>query len=672
MKILGSPFFTIFFTISFLLLLIRYWKLLKNIPLSYKISLISLRSIALIILLLLLINPWANFKKKDQIPQNIDVIFDLSESMYAHFDKMELSIEGIMQSFNTLFGNNQVDKNFYRLGKEIQFINDNIVAIGVTDFTNLSNFMVFENPNQILLITDGKATVGRELNNINFPKNIPIHAIGVGPVNSENDLAIDRVIIPHLSDITDTVKLLMKISTKIQNDAVTRLDINNGNGEKIFTKSVSLKSGAHNHEMEIFIPAINFSGLNNVTIHSINGESQLKNNQYAFKVNVKSDIDKVVMITGALSTNTSSIKSILNLLEGIEVNHYYRIDALNWNINPESVLSKNHKLIVFDDFPTGNNDRILFDKLIQSSRSQHIPIVYLEGPKSSLITGEIIRSHFPFFIPSTIDSEILTSLSDEYSKIIKFKLSSFPPQARSVKWTIDNNNWINFTDGSFMVANKNDVYMVAIPDITGNHLKTKNNLSSPIFNLLNKLFLHAYFGNEGLLAMHIDGSSFKKGEIFSAKLVPVENLGLSNFKVKVIDSNLDTVTTDCIKSFPEKYYNCNLTLHSPGEFTLRGEAKLPDGKKINSTNKSIIVQDINIELEELIQEQNILMQVAHTSGGIYIPIESLDSMFSNIEITPIHNLRNYQISGLSTQNYWWLVIILLSAEWFIRKKLGLL
>ncbi len=43
-----------------------------------------------------------------------------------------------------------------------------------------------------------------------------------------------------------------------------------------------------------------------------------------------------------------------------------------------------------------------------------------------LTTGEIIRSQFPFFIPTAIDSEILTSLSDEYSKIIdsEFKSSS--------------------------------------------------------------------------------------------------------------------------------------------------------------------------------------------------------------------------------------------------------
>jgi hypothetical protein len=103
-----------------------------------------------------------------------------------------------------------------------------------------------------------------------------------------------------------------------------------------------------------------------------------------------------------------------------------------------------------------------------------------------------------------------------------------------------------------------------------------------------------------------------------------------------------------------------------------GEADLPDGQKIISKEASIIVQAVNIELIELIQEQNILMQVAHNSGGIYVPIESLDSMFSNIEITPVTLLKNYQISGLSTQDYWWLLIVLLSIEWFLRKKLGLL
>jgi hypothetical protein len=47
-------------------------------------------------------------------------------------------------------------------------------------------------------------------------------------------------------------------------------------------------------------------------------------------------------------------------------------------------------------------------------------------------------------------------------------------------------------------------------------------------------------------------------------------------------------------------------------------------------------------------------------------------MFSHIEITPVQLIKNHQISGLSSQNYWWILIILLAAEWVVRKKLGLL
>ena len=91
-----------------------------------------------------------------------------------------------------------------------------------------------------------------------------------------------------------------------------------------------------------------------------------------------------------------------------------------------------------------------------------------------------------------------------------------------------------------------------------------------------------------------------------------------------------------------------------------------------SNEVPVVVQNVNIELRELIQDQNALMRVAHNSGGLYVPIESVDSMFSHIEIIPVQLIKNRQISGLSAQNYWWILIILLAAEWFIRKKLGLL
>ena len=91
-------------------------------------------------------------------------------------------------------------------------------------------------------------------------------------------------------------------------------------------------------------------------------------------------------------------------------------------------------------------------------------------------------------------------------------------------------------------------------------------------------------------------------------------------------------------------------------------------------NKSYIETYLSFDVNtvQLIQDKNALMRVAFNSEGLYVPIESLDSMFSHIEITPVQLMKNHQISGLSLQKYWWIIIILLSMEWFIRKKLGML
>ena len=139
-----------------------------------------------------------------------------------------------------------------------------------------------------------------------------------------------------------------------------------------------------------------------------------------------------------------------------------------------------------------------------------------------------------------------------------------------------------------------------------------------------------------------------------------------------VKTNVDTIITECRKKLVSEFYNCTQLLETPGEYTIFGAAILPNGEEVISNKEFLIVQDINIELKDLTQDKFTLLRVAHNSGGNYMPIDLLDSMFSHIEISPIQLINNYQISGLSTQYYWWILIVLLATEWFIRKKLGLL
>ncbi len=614
------------------------------------------------------------FRQKKQESQKVDVIFDLSESMVVHFNNVNFQPDILKKKINSWGTDNQVEVEFHRLGKKINLLEKMTDSDRTTDFSDLPDFIAYKQPDQVFLITDGKATMGRELNNLSLSANIPIHILGVGPLTTGEDLAINRIETPPRTMVKDTVNLVIKLQSQLTKKATSELQIFNDEGNNILNRSVIFDAGFQKNELYASIPAMNLNGLNTAIINPINGETQIKNNRHSFRVNVQTSQDNILLISGALSPNTNSIKSILQTLEESTVNHYYRFDPMRWNQEPSSFLSDNPKIIVLDDFPSNSNDKTLLDEIVKTSRKNQISIIYFEGPKSNLSTADLIRTQFPYFVPTAIDSDFLTPLADVTSKmdITGINLSAFPPQRRSVKWMTDTQSWVNYSDGSFMIADQNNIFMISIPDIAGNHLKTSVNFISPIYNLIRKVLLHAFYGNDGFLSLHINGTSYNKGEIVDVQLLPIEKLGLSNFTVTAVHSNLDTIRTNCRQEMFNGNYTCTLATLSAGEYNLWGTAVLPDGKSVVSNEASIVVQDINIELRELIQDQNTLMRVAHNSGGVYMPIESLDSMFSHIDITPVQFMKNHQISGLSTQNYWWMLIIFLSIEWFVRKKLGLL
>ena len=90
MKILGSQIISMIAAVIFIIFLLRYWKLLTTHPLPFRILLISLRTLTIIALLLLLINPWMTFNQMKQESQKVDVIIDLSESMMVHFNNSNI------------------------------------------------------------------------------------------------------------------------------------------------------------------------------------------------------------------------------------------------------------------------------------------------------------------------------------------------------------------------------------------------------------------------------------------------------------------------------------------------------------------------------------------------------------------------------------------------------
>jgi hypothetical protein len=264
----------------------------------------------------------------------------------------------------------------------------------------------------------------------------------------------------------------------------------------------------------------------------------------------------------------------------------------------------------------------------------------------------------------------LDNISSLFSSI---DLTLFPPQSRSLKWTAPQ-KYIDlaYEDGSVLAAGDELFYLVSLPSLMQSHLQGRYDISSLTYSILTTLFVNKFYGNRGMISLHINGQTFSKGQKINIQLLPVKDLKLDEFYLNTISNKSDTLLTKCSEDMLNNIYNCGVVLKEIDYLKFVGVGFLSNGEIVQSNQEEIFVQDIDVEIKDLLQDNVALKDIAYKTGGIYLPIDSLDSMLDSIEINPLEIVEKHYVSGAKLYKYWWLLILLLTIEWFLRKRLGLL
>ncbi len=669
MKILGPPVITFLFFVIFTGLIIQYWTKLSKRKIWFKLFLFSLRTLTLSILLFLLLNPWIKWLNIEMEPQKITAIIDNSQSMQYHLENIPLTIKEVSKKLYKWEDKNSIDLSISTL-EEI----NNTPSAAVTDFSSIPSFIRKNNPRQVLVLTDGMATRGKELSNLNLPEHIPMHTIGVGPVLKQNDIRIENVYSGHQFSPEDTVFLNIDISSHVNVGTESLLELINGNGEIIYQDKLEFNEGYSERKTEIKLPAYRFSQLNVAALAPLTKESQISNNTFSFRINMNTESEQVLMISGGLSPNTAFIKDCLSVLEDVELEHLYKTTVNNWKKEFSSELIKGAQLIVLDDFPAFNIDLQIFREVTNFAKQAQLPIIYIEGPHSNIAHAGKLNTAFPFLRGLPIDPEVEISIDLNSNWIVHNMaiMEKFPPQKRNVKWETDSEAWLKYEDNSQLCFQKDNFFFIGIPELMGSHLKLQQNEQSPLKHLTETIIMKAYHQENGLLQLSIPGESFSRGEKISGKIQSVSHMPVQDLILVAENTSGDTLSFKCRNSPGKKEYDCPFSLSLAGEYRVSAQGTLPDGTQIFSNTHPLIIQDVNLELQDLVQNISSLKIAAHSTGGNYASIDSLDSLLANLEINPVRVEKNLHISGLSTQSFWWILIVLLALEWYFRKDIGLL
>ena len=122
----------------------------------------------------------------------------------------------------------------------------------------------------------------------------------------------------------------------------------------------------------------------------------------------------------------------------------------------------------------------------------------------------------------------------------------------------------------------------------------------------------------------------------------------------------------------EKYFFSEFIPHKHGEWSISGDLKVKSYEDIVLDTVSVFVQKTHIEERQLFQNIVGLKRISKNTGGKYVDIHNLKSLITQLSFPNENIVNNIQISAISTHKFWWIMIILLTLEWILRKRKGLL
>ena len=93
---------------------------------------------------------------------------------------------------------------------------------------------------------------------------------------------------------------------------------------------------------------------------------------------------------------------------------------------------------------------------------------------------------------------------------------------------------------------------------------------------------------------------------------------------------------------------------------------------VNSDTLAIQILNSNIEDKNVYLNDKYLQELSYNSSGYYSHYTDCVNLLNKIDAQSKENLKNNEINIFSYKFIWLILIFLLSVEWYIRSRIGLL
>jgi len=607
----------------------------------------------------ILINKDSSFYK-NEYKQKIEKLID------------ELGLKYDIKSFNfDEKTNEQLNIDYKGKQTDISALFDDLI----TRYTN-------RNVGAIIIASDGIYNKGNNPLYISDKIKAPIYTLAMGDTSIRKDLLIQKVNFNRITYLGNTFPIEVVVNANKAKGLSAKLKLTHGKKE-LFNKTINFSSEQYSETINITAEAKE-SGLQrySISISPVSDEITLANNRKDIFIDVLDARQKILLLAANPHPDISAIKQTL------EGNRNYDVQVALINEFTKSV--SDYNLVILHQLPAYSYSA---SKVISDIQKANIPILYVLGTQSNISQFNAYNTGLNIAAKNQVFNESLPSLSSEFSYFTisdetRKMLINFPPLnciygnyksspsaepflIQKIGNVISNQPLILFNQS---LGSKNGI-------ITGEGLwkwklsnyAQKNN-SEAFDEIITKIVQY--------LSVRIEKGLFRviNSHVFNENQNVEFDAELYNDSYELVNENEInlTIINSSGKKFPYQFnktsnaYHLNIGIFPKEDYKYQAVVKLKN--KTLTQNGEFSVMAIDAEFSNTIANHQLLYNLSKKNGGEMLYPSQTDKLVDllqkrdDIKVVKYTQKRFNDLINL----YWifFIIIALLSVEWFLRKRNG--
>lgn len=650
-------------------------------------GLAAIRGIVVFILVVLLIGPLIKSTTKRTEKPIVVIAQDNSSSIPLNSDSAFYRTEyldGLAKLRAALSGDYEIES--YSFGSEVKQSETPDYSDGRTDmsdlFEELDNVYANRNVGVVILASDGLYNRGRDPIYSPLHLNTPIYSVALGDTSIKRDVILKKVEHNRYAYLGNDFPIEITVEAeKFQGKEVT-VQLSGDNGI-LWEQRISVNSHSFRKVLSAKLKA-ETPGLNRIraSVSVLKGELSTSNNTQDFFVEILDGRQKVLILAANPHPDVAAIR------RSISGNDNYEVDA--FVLGEKEFNTAKYDLIILHQLPqAGGSGRVEMDKV----RASTVPVFSIVGGKTDLRWFNDMNFGLQIKAAKQSKNQVLPVFSKGFSLFaldenVRRMLQRYPPlNAPFGEYAASGSAQTLFSQRIGNVETENP--MLLFNDVSGR--KTGVLVGDGIWRWRVRDFeengSHEVF--DGMiskvvqfLALKTDKSLFRvntknrynedESVVFNAELYnetyepindPEVDLSITDEEGKVYDYKFNRT---------DNAYRLNAGSFKEGNY--RFKAHVSNGGKVLESNGRFMVAALKLETTRTTADHGLMYKISNSSGGQLFYPRELDKLAEAIksrdDIRNVVYEQTWFKEAIHMKWFFFIILILLSLEWFVRKRQG--